>query len=82
MFNEMFQIGVLPVLNTLHFQNSSWQLATDRLFIALARYGDIADDTTQGDFWSALAWHDDGNSTLSFAVETRPDSAVPGKGNE
>jgi N-acetylneuraminic acid mutarotase len=50
--SQGFQIGSLPLLNTHLLQNSPRQLATDRLFLALARRGDMAGDASQYNLWS------------------------------
>jgi glucose/arabinose dehydrogenase len=45
---ETFQIGTIPLLNTLLFQNSPRQLAADRLFLALARLEDAGAEAGTG----------------------------------
>jgi hypothetical protein len=42
LLGQEFQIGSLPLLNTLLLQNSPRQLAADRVFV-LTRYADAAD---------------------------------------
>ena len=53
-FVQAFQIGSLPVLNTLLLQNSPRQLAADRLFSALTRFGDVIGDYGQDYFLADL----------------------------
>jgi hypothetical protein len=66
-----FQIGTLPMLNTLLAQNNPRQLAADRLFSALAMRTDAANDAAQpNDLWLASLRDEDGNSASLFADES------------
>jgi hypothetical protein len=72
MANPVFQIGTLPLLNTLLFQNSPRQLATDKLFLALGRCSDAVGDAGQDDFWRTSIWHQNGNA-LSLEGDAEAD---------
>jgi hypothetical protein len=66
-----FQIGTLPMLNTLLSQNNPRQLAADRLFSALAMRTDATNDAAQSnDLWLASLRDEDGNSASLFADES------------
>jgi hypothetical protein len=77
-----FQVGILPVLNTLLLQNSPSQLATDKLFLDLAQGVDLAGDAVQDDFWITSIRHEYGNSELFLAAEAGADYAAVSQGQQ
>jgi autotransporter-associated beta strand protein len=63
-YTQEFQIGSLPLLNALLLLNSPRQLASDQLFLALARGDDPVSDA-QDDFWNTSVSHGGGQSGAS-----------------
>jgi len=52
---QHFQIGTLPVQNTLLYRNSPGQLASERLFLDLAQRTDVPADRSVDNLWYGAA---------------------------
>jgi hypothetical protein len=80
---QVFQIGSLPLLNTLLHWNSPAQVAVDRLFLALVRETDAPADPnslnlTQDNLWNDAALRQKWLTipTQADILETRPFSSA------